>query len=161
MATGPKTAVGAAGIVAVILTVAVPQIQKFEGYRSVPYRDIVGVLTVCNGHTGKDVRVNKFYTKEDCASLTDQDATKAAEGILRVSPGLAKHPMQLASAISFSYNVGIGTYDKSSVKRDFNAGNFKVGCSDLLKYVYAGGKYSDGLYNRRKEEYAICMKGLN
>jgi lysozyme len=147
-------------VVAIILTVAVPQIQKFEGQRLLPYRDIVGVLTVCDGHTGPDVKVRKKYTPAECTALTDQDATKAAEGILKVSPQLANHPMQLAAAISFSYNVGVGTYDKSSVKRDFNAGKYKQGCADLMKYVYAGDKYSDGLYNRRKDEYAICMKGL-
>lgn len=151
---------GLASLIAAAVLIVTPTIQKEEGTRSIPYRDITGILTVCSGHTGTDVRVNTYYTKDDCAKLTDQDVTKAASGVLRYTPTLATHPKQLASAISFSYNIGVGAYSKSSVARDFNAGNLKQGCQDMLKYVYAGGKYNQGLANRRKQEYNICIGGL-
>lgn len=156
-----KSIIGAAGagssLVAIVVAAILPHIQQFEGERHVPYRDITGVLTVCNGHTGPDVRPNTYYTVGQCASLANSDVTKAASGVLKVSPNLETHPMQLAAAISFSYNIGIGGYAKSSVAKDFNAGNFRAGCTDLLKYTYAGGKYSLGLANRRQAEYKICM----
>lgn len=160
MASRPVVAAGGMSLIAIILTVAAPQIAKYEGTRYTAYRDITGVLTVCDGHTGRDIKPKTVYTPKECTAMLDQDVTKAAEGVLAVSPELKDHPYTLAAAISFSYNVGLGTYDKSSVRKSFHVGNFKQGCTDLLKYAYAGGKYSDGLYNRRKEEYAICMKGL-
>lgn len=151
---------------AIVLTTTTPVVEKFEGTRNVPYHDIVGVLTVCTGHTGSDVVVNKVYTGPECAALTEKDEVKAASGVLKVSPHLIYHPMQLAAAISFSYNVGIGGYDKSPVAADFNKGEFNQGCSALMKYTYAGGKFSQGLYNRRQQEYLICTstltpKGMN
>jgi lysozyme len=155
-----RTTVGISAAVLLAVTTATPYIEKFEGERHVPYRDITGVLTVCDGHTGHDVVVNRVYDNKQCFALTEADATKAAQGVLSKSPGLAEHPMQLAAAISFTYNVGLGVYNKSSIATDFNAGRLKQGCTDLLKYVYAGGQYSQGIYNRRKQEYAICMKGL-
>lgn len=149
-----------ASLLAVAVAAILPNVQQFEGTKSLPYRDIAGVLTVCTGHTGPDVVPNKYYPPAQCAKLTSVDLDKAAAGVLKISPHLVYHPMQLASAISFSYNVGIGGYSRSSVAKEFNLGEFKTGCSELLKYTYAGGKYSDGLANRRKQEYNICVSTL-
>ncbi len=152
---------GAGGaLLAIAVSTVAPQITQFEGTRNVPYHDIAGVLTVCTGHTGPDVTVRKVYTNTQCDELTDRDITKAAAGVLKVSPQLQYHPMQLAAAISFSYNVGVGTYAKSSVASNFNTGEFKTACSALLKYTYSDNKFSQGLANRRQVEYGICMSTL-
>ena len=37
-----------------------------EGVSYIPYKDIVGVWTVCHGHTGKDIMLGKTYTKAEC-----------------------------------------------------------------------------------------------
>jgi lysozyme len=152
-----KMTVATGGIVTLALSIAIPQIQKFEGLRHTTYPDIGGVLSICNGHTGPDVRVNTYYTTDQCYQITERDAQKAASAIVKITPGLVDRPYTLASAISFSYNVGVGTYEHSSVAREFNAGNFTQGCQDLLKYTYVKGKYSQGLANRRDAEYKICM----
>lgn len=149
-----------AGLMAIVLNATVPTIQNLEGIKNTPYKDIGGVLTVCSGHTGVDVVAKKVYTNAECADLTESDVQKAASGVLKTSPQMIYHPLQLAAAISFSYNVGIGDYGKSSVSRYFNQGQFALGCAELLKYVYAGGKYSPGLFNRRKQEYLICTSTL-
>lgn len=159
-----KTTIGAgagAAMVAVVISYITPTIRSEEGTKYRPYRDIGSVMTVCSGTTGPDVVVGKVYSEADCEKLTEEDVAKAAQGVLKVSPQLINHPMQLASAISFSYNVGVGTYERSSVARDFNAGNYQKGCDDLLKYTYAGGKYSIGLANRRRKEWTICMSTVN
>lgn len=145
---------------AVVMTTVVPQIQSFEGTKYQVYRDIGNILTVCSGHTGPDVTVGKVYTPNQCAALTQADAQKAASGVLKTSPHLLYHPMQLAAAISFSYNVGVGTYDKSSVAANFNNGNLTAGCNALLKYEYVNGKWSQGLHNRRVQEHTICVSSL-
>lgn len=149
-----------AAIMTIVMGIVVPNIKNLEGTKYTPYRDIAGVLTVCSGHTGPDVVINQTYTDQQCTGLTEQDAEKAAAGVLKVSPHLIYHPMQLASAISFSYNVGVGTYKDSSVSRDFNSGNFILACNDLMKYVYADHKYSVGLENRRKKEFALCLSTM-
>lgn len=104
--------------------------------------------------------MGKVYSADQCTSLTNADAEKAASGVLRTSPHLRYHPMQLAAAISFSYNVGVAAYAKSSVASKFNVGDFQGGCSVLLKYVYVNGKPVVGLLNRRKQEYDICVSTL-
>jgi lysozyme len=156
-----KAIVGAGAAVALAVYFITPYIQKFEGTRYTPYYDTVHVLTVCTGHTGKDVVANNVYTPAQCTQLTEADLRSAAWGVLKYTPNLQDHTYQLAAAISFSYNVGVGDYAHSSVAKDFKAGRLKQGCADMLKYTQAGGVYSKGLANRRQQEYAICMKGLN
>lgn len=153
------TGAGAA-LMAIVMTVTTPAVQKSEGTVYSPYHDQVGVLTVCTGHTGPDIVVGRVYSPDQCKALTEKDLAVAAQGVLKVSPQLIYHPYVLASAVSFSYNVGVGTYDKSSVARDFNKGNFALGCKDLLKYVYAGDKIDKGLVNRRAREEALCLSTL-
>lgn len=148
-------------LLGVALGVASPQITGFEGTKNEPYRDIVGVLTVCTGHTDPDVVVNKIYSNGECQALTVQDAKKAAIGVLKVSPHLAWHPMQLAAAISLAFNVGTGTYATSSVARLFNSGDFYGACQAFTLYKYAGGKVVQGLVNRREAEKKICLSTLS
>lgn len=149
-----------ATLMAIVMTVATPSIEKSEGTIYSPYHDQVHILTVCTGHTGKDIVVGKVYSPDECKALTNADAAVAAKGVLDVSPHLLYHPYVLAAAISFSYNVGVGTYAKSSVAHDFNAGNLVAGCNDLLKYTMAGGKVNAGLKARRLREQTICLATL-
>lgn len=149
-----------ASLMAMALSIATPQITTLEGQRNQAYRDIVGVLTVCSGHTGKDIVAKKVYTDAECKAITKADAQKAADGVLKTSPQLLWHPIQLASAISFSYNVGTGTYANSTVARLFNEGDFVGACNFLPRYNKAGGKVVQGLINRRALEQSLCLSTL-
>lgn len=160
MANTKAKIAGTAGGIAAAVTLILPAIQQWEGNKPRPYRDVVGVLTVCSGHTGSDIVVNKAYTDKECKVILDKDITKFTQGVLAISPELESRPYILASTISFSYNVGLTTYRNSSVAKNFKAGQWKAGCDRMLAYTYAGGKYIPGLANRRKAEHEICMKGV-
>lgn len=153
-------ATAGAGLMAIALEIATPQITTFEGMRTRAYKDVVGVLTVCAGHTGKDIVANKTYTLEECNAMTEKDAKIHADGVLAVSPHLIYHPMQLAAATSFTYNVGVGAYAKSTVAKRFNAGDFQGACNYMLNYKYAGGRVWRGLEIRREQERKICLTSL-
>ncbi|WP_244576009.1 glycoside hydrolase family protein, partial [Escherichia coli] len=43
--------------------------------------DIVGVWTVCHGHTGKDIIPGKTYTKAECKALLNKDLATVARQI--------------------------------------------------------------------------------
>jgi lysozyme len=133
----PRSLTLIAGGITAALALIIPNIQQWEGYKTRPYKDVGGVLTVCNGHTGPEVVV-RTYSQGECRAFLEKDVEIAAKGVLKITPSLFDKPYILASAISFSYNVGLGTYSKSSVARDFNAHKYKAGCADLLKYVKAG-----------------------
>jgi len=62
--------------------------------------------------------------------------------------------------VSFSYNVGLGTYCKSTVSKLINQGKYIDACNYLPKYKYAGGKVYPGLVKRRAEEQNLCLSTL-
>lgn len=160
------SATAGAALGALAMSIAVPQIQGEEGLKDRAYRDVAGVLTICSGHTGPDVMLTSVKTDEQCYTLTLADAKKAADEVLKVNPHLIFHPMQLAAAISFSFNVGIGNYDTSSVSTDFNMGNFSAACDDMGKWIYITNpqshlkEISQGLVNRREKEMFLCKSTL-
>lgn len=159
MIIGGSTAVTAA-LTALVLSITTPKIEEFEGVRYQAYRDVVGVLTVCAGSTGPQVKAGKTYTKEECTKMTDEDVKKHMHEVLKHSPHLVYHPIVLASMTSFTYNVGGGAYGKSTIKKLINEGKFTEACNFLPRYKYAGGKVVNGLVKRRAVEQEICLSSL-
>lgn len=133
----------------------------WEGTEYTAYKDIVGVVTVCNGYTGSDIKFNKTYTKTECKTLLTKELTTTSEGVLKcVNVPLTQN--QYDAFVLFTYNVGVNAFCKSNtVLKPLNKGDYKAACSGLLQWTYAGGKYSQGLYNRRVYEYKMCMGELN
>ncbi|HBM2915254.1 lysozyme [Klebsiella michiganensis] len=126
-----------------------------EGREYVPYRDVVGVLTVCDGHTGRDIIPGKRYTDKECDALTTADLKRIAS---QVDPYI-KVPTtetQRAAIYSFAYNVGATATIKSTLLKKLNARDYGGACTELKRWVYAGGQKWKGLINRRDVEYQVC-----
>ena len=71
---------GAIAIASVLITGPIGN-DGLEGVSYVPYKDIVGVWTVCHGHTGKDIMLGKTYTKAECKALLNKDLATVARQI--------------------------------------------------------------------------------
>lgn len=128
-----------------------------EGTRYKPYKDIGGVWTVCQGHTGPDVIPGKTYTKEDCDALLAKDASEHGKAVLRC----AKVPLnqnQYEAFTRFTFNVGERAFCKSTLVKKLNAGDYSGACRELKRWVYVNGKRVNGLVNRRESEYQQCIK---
>ncbi|HGM5437405.1 TPA: lysozyme [Serratia marcescens] len=126
-----------------------------EGREYIAYRDVVGVLTVCDGHTGADIIPGKRYTDKECEALTMTDLQRIAR---QVDPHIKVRTteQQRAAIYSFSYNVGANAFINSTMLKKLNAGDADGACSEMLRWVYAGGKKWKGLMNRRDVEYEVC-----
>jgi lysozyme len=140
------------------LALATVMIQNFEGVRYTPYYDVGGVLTVCYGHTGTDIILSKTYTHSECELMLENDLKPFANSV-RNTVNVPMNKYQEAALISFSYNVGINAFEKSSVLRLLNAGDYKAACDGLKKWVYVKGKVWKGLINRRQLEREVCLWG--
>ena len=147
------TVVGATAAALLIATVGL-----WEGKSNDPYKDIVGVWTVCYGETRVKMR---HYSDEECKGMLDAGLAGFAGGVLYRNPNLKNRPYQLAAAVSLSYNIGLANYSRSTVARRFDAGQWKAACDAILMWNKAGGKVSKGLVNRRNAERKICLEGLN
>lgn len=142
------TGAGAVAIAGTMLT-------ALEGVRYTPYYDVAGVLTVCYGHTGADIIKNKTFSPAECKAMLDKDLQPFARSVER-SVKVPTNEYQKAALISFSYNVGVTAFERSSLLRQLNAGNYQAACDGLRQWTYAGGKQWKGLMNRREVEREVC-----
>ena len=163
MTTARKAGGAAAAIalaVAAALPFAVPMIQKWESggkTHLVPYKDPVGIWTVCDGETRVEMRT---YTKAECEAMLVKAVTdEFGPQVLACTPTIADRPRALGAAIVMSYNIGTGAYCRSTVARRFNEGNFVAGCRAFSMWNKAGGKVWKGLTLRRADERALCLEG--
>ncbi|MBM2884118.1 lysozyme [Chromobacterium phragmitis] len=129
-------------------------VQKFEGLRLTAYRDIVGVLTIGYGHTGPDVTPGLTITQPRAVALLQQDLAKFEAGVSR----LVKAPLsqnQFDALVSFSYNLGLGSLQNSTLLRLLNAGDYVGAAGQFILWDKAGGKAVPGLLARRSAEQAL------
>ena len=153
------TAIGLAGACAAALTICTPLIASFEGKRNTSYRDIVGVVTACYGHTGSDIRMGQVFDDGQCRAMLQTDIGRHMQPVVACTPGLTAHPNALAAATSLAFNIGAAAYCGSTIARRFNAGDLKDGCDAFLVWDRAGGRAVPGLARRRAAERALCLKG--
>jgi len=127
-----------------------------EGRAYEPYKDVAGVWTVCDGHTGNDIIRNKRYTDQECDRLLIRDlkpVKKAVDEMVKVP----LNDYQQAAIYSFTYNVGISAFSKSTLLKKMNSGDQAGACEELRRWVYAGGMKWRGLMNRRDMERSMCL----
>lgn len=141
-----------AGAAALLLA----HVPAFEGVVLRGYRDPIGIVTACAGHTSTAV-LGRPYSPAECERLLNDDLVEHAQGVLDCTPELKGQTGPLAAATSFAFNVGVRRYCSSTMARKFRAGDVPGGCAELLKWTYAGGKQLPGLVKRRESEFAICM----
>lgn len=147
-----KIAASIGGGAIAIATVLIPHL---EGVEYKPYKDIGGVWTVCNGITGQDVIVGKTYTEKECKELLQKHLVPYAKSVER-SVKVPASEYQKAALISFSFNVGVNAFERSSLLRYLNSGESKKACDALRQWVYVDKKKIPGLMNRREIEREIC-----
>jgi lysozyme len=131
-------------------------IKHYEGFRSKPYRCPAGLWTIGYGHLINDGRnlsasYNRVFSIGEIDELLKRDLVRFEQGVLRyITMPLNQH--QFDALVSFSFNLGLGTLQRSTVRQKINRGDFKGAAKVLLQYNKAGGKVLKGLDLRRKDE---------
>lgn len=151
-----KLIAAAGGGAMLIATVFLGGKDGVEGRVYEPYKDVIGVWTVCDGHTGTDIIKGKRYTDQECDRLLWQDL----QPVRKTVDSLVKVPLseyQRAALYSFTYNVGTRAFSKSTLLKKLNAGDQQGACEELRRWIYAGGMKWTGLMNRREMERAMCL----
>ena len=140
------------------VALAVPLVAKYEGTVLRSYRDPVGIVTSCTGHTGPELKIGQTYTRQQCEDMLYKDLAKHADALACVSQPLTDG--QRAAFVSFAFNVGEGAFCGSTLVGKANAGDIDGACAELSRWTYAGGKQLPGLVKRRAAERQLCEAGL-
>ena len=136
-------------------------IKHYEGYKTKPYRCPAGLWTVGYGHVINDGRVlptncNRVFLKSEIDALLTTDLKRFERGVTMYCP-VQLTQNQFDALVSFSFNLGLGTLQRSTVRQKIKRGDIAGAAKVLLKYNKASGKVLRGLDLRRKDEYALLM----
>ena len=133
---------------------AIELIKKYEGFSSKAYPCPANVWTIGYGTTrvdGKPVTSGMTCTEQQAEEYLKNDLQVFAKAVNR----LVKVPLtenQFSALLSFTYNLGVGALEKSTLLKKLNEGSYWVAQAEFLKWIRAGGKILPGLVRRRGEE---------
>ena len=138
---------------------AINLIKKWEGFRTNAYLCSAGVPTIGFGSTtwgnGQKVKIGEIVSMKTAEVLLLNDLAKRSKAL----EGLNLNQNQFDSLLSFIYNVGIGAFNRSQLKKLIVANpNDEAIREQFMRWKKAGGKVSQGLINRRTDEANLYFK---
>lgn len=152
--TNSKKRVAAATLA--VSALALGTIALHEGYRGTAYRDPVGIPTIGYGET-KGVKMGDTTTPKKAMEQLKLSAAEHGQGMARcITVPISQN--EYDAYLSFTYNVGVGAFCRSTLVKKLNAKDYTGACNELLRWDKAGGRVLPGLTKRRKEERALCME---
>ena len=150
---------------------AVPQAaialaKRFEGFCRVPKNDPVraypyicpaGYWTIGYGHLCDPK--HPPITEAEGEVYLAQDLQTSLTATLRYCPVLAAEPEErLAAIVDFTFNLGAGRLQTSTLRRRINCRDWVSASLELQRWVHCGGQRLPGLVLRRKVESIMVIK---
>ena len=152
---------------------ALKMISHHEGLRLKPYRCPARLWTLGVGHVIEPNHAkvkfedrlslpcpegwNRTFTMEEVNAILAKDLERFERGVLKYCPTANARQGYMDALVSFSFNLGLGTLQRSTLRAKFNRGEYESAAEEFMKYTKAGGKVLKGLVNRRKDERALFM----
>jgi GH24 family phage-related lysozyme (muramidase) len=140
---------------------ALDLIRRFEGCRLEAYLCPANVWTIGYGHTGPNVKPRLKITQADAEALLLSDVDRFARAVdTWIKVKLSNN--QRCALISFTFNVGIGALQESTLRKRLNNGEdaVKVAMEELPRWNKGDGKILEGLVRRRKAEVDLFCRGV-
>jgi len=151
---------------------ALEMIKHHEGVRYRPYRCPAALWTIGVGHVlypehgpikledrlkcALRPKDNRVFTKDEVDAILAKDLNRFVRGVSKYCNGPFTQG-QLDALVSFSFNCGLGTLQRSTLRQKHNRGDFAGAAEEFLKYTKGGGRVLKGLVNRRKDERALYL----
>jgi lysozyme len=151
---------------------AIAMIKHHEGVRQRPYRCPALLWTCCVGHVmypeqGRlklEERMafplrpedDRLWSMEEVNGILASDLQRFERGVESLVP-VSLTQGQFDGLLSFSFNCGLGTLQRSTLRQKVLRGDMEGAAEEFLKYCMAGGKPLKGLQNRRKDERVLFL----
>jgi lysozyme len=160
-----------------VFDIAIPLIKEFEGLHDGDLSMIglqpkpcpAGIWTAGWGHALKTHDEKRFLkgskdkaeayrqcacmTLEQADDLLLKDASAALKSLLDASPVMMyQSPARQAALLSWVFNLGIGNYRASTLKKRVDATDWKGAKTESVRWNKSNGKVLPGLDRRRKAE---------
>ena len=151
---------------------AIEMIKHHEGVRFKPYQCPAKLWTIGVGHVlyPNQIKIllaergayalhsedNRTFTKEEVDGILRADLDRFERGVERFCPVPLTQGM-FDGLVSFSFNVGLGTLQRSTLRQKLLRGDKEGAAEELLKYCMGGGKVLRGLQTRRIDERRLFL----
>ena len=141
------------------IEIAKPIVQHYEGLVLTPYICPADYLTVGYGHLTHSR--DPITAPTAIRYLHNDLAISYKQLIAYTKPEAlyAMQPYQRAALISFIFNLGIGNYNASTLKRCVNRQDWQGAVGELPKWRRGGSKILNGLVVRRATEALLFDTG--
>lgn len=147
---------------------ALELLKQWEGFKNHTYLDSAGLLTIGVGHLvtasekaqgyivvdGAKLPLDKEFLDVQVIALLNKDVTRFVENVNKVVK-IKLSQNQFDALVCFSFNVGIGAFNNSTLLKLINQGKLSLVQKEFRKWVKAGGKTIQGLVNRRNNEIKL------
>ena len=151
-------------LVGYVSSALIASASVWEGTRYYAYRDLAGIPTVCQGHTGNGIIFGRKYSSAECNAFLRTDLIKHSNGVLEcINKPLKEN--EFNAFVLFAYNGGVSGACRSRAFSQFNLGNSEAACKALAYsskgvpvWSYVNGtQFVQGLHNRRLYEMKMCL----
>jgi lysozyme len=148
-------------------------IKHDEGVRVKPYRCPALIWTVGVGHVIDQAHIkvpieerktlpipsgwDRTLSMDEVNAILAKDLETFERGVLRLAPNLAGRQGKFDACVSFSFNVGLGNFQRSTIRMKIQREEWDAAADAFLMWTKAGGKELPGLVKRRKGERALFM----
>lgn len=149
-----------AAAIAALVVAAAAFIAPHEGLRTEAYQDIGGVWSICYGETQGVARGMK-KTPAECMALLQKHLPAYLMPVLdRLPEGTPTN--RVFAYTDFAYNAGVGAFQQSPIPALEQAKRPAEACTAMLTLrITVKGVVIQGLKNRRKKEYDLCVTNLS
>lgn len=135
-------------------------IKLFEGFRAEPYLCPAGVATLGYGTTAGVTMDTPPVTEDEAEALLALDLRRFERAVSRLCP-VPLTQGQFDALVSFSYNLGAGALQSSTLRRKLLRGDYEGAADEFPRWVYAGrARRLAGLVRRRAAERALFLGGV-
>ncbi len=136
-------------------------IKEFEGYRSAPYQDPIGIWTIGYGSTydkegHRLTGAHPPVTRAEATVLLKIGVRSAERSVSRLITA-PLNENQFSALVSFTYNVGGGNLQRSTMRMLLNRLEYDNAADEFSKWRRAGGRVLPGLVRRRAAEQAVFL----
>ena len=136
-------------------------IKSFEGFESHPYQCAAGEWTIGYGSTyelsGERVTEHSVPVGMDYATKLLQAGVGVSERAVTRLINVPLTKNQFSALVSFTYNVGSGNLQSSTLRMLLNRKDYKDAADEFPKWRKAGGRVLQGLVRRRAAERALFL----
>jgi len=137
-------------------------VKHFEGIHKKPYICPAGYWTVGVGHLiSRNAKLPIEWARSlspgEIDELLRADLQRFELGVLRMLCPVQPTQSEFDALVSFSFNLGLGCFQRSTVRSAFKRGDKKRAGEVLLRYCRAGGRKLKGLIRRRLAEHVLLM----